>query len=412
MPGGCFPPCCQLPHATCHMPHLTTAVAVHLSLPLLLIFASPYLNFPLTVAAARNRATCGGSCCNNATEEELRHKASDKFVTVLHHHTSSLRGILEDTAETFQKHVLELAVQSENKTLTVFSKVYQRMAPLAQQLIHQLYTEIISHLKYTTNYSNGQGIPNIQSLEDAVHNFFKQLFPMAYHHVVHLNKNVDLHEDYINCLKHNYDDLQPFGQIPKELQANLMQSVRMSIIFMNALLQSAEVFVETDTLYAKQMTDTCKLHLLKMNYCPNCIGHSEHNRPKVCYSYCMNVIRGCSAQYSGLLDSPWTSVVEALDNLVHNHIRSESGIMNAIKNLDTKLSDTIMAYMGNGPNLEKKVKKTCGTPNLLPSLAVDEPETMQQYPTVKWATPPEAAITHFLSTIARSKDLFTNIAYK
>ncbi|KAL7733338.1 hypothetical protein ACLKA6_004834 [Drosophila palustris] len=42
-------------------------------------------------------ATCGGSCCNNATEEELRHKASDKFVTVLHHHTSSLRGILEDT---------------------------------------------------------------------------------------------------------------------------------------------------------------------------------------------------------------------------------------------------------------------------------------------------------------------------
>jgi len=40
-------------------------------------------------------------------------------------------------------HVLELAEQSENKTLNIFSKVYRRMVPLAQRLIHQLYTEII-----------------------------------------------------------------------------------------------------------------------------------------------------------------------------------------------------------------------------------------------------------------------------
>lgn len=40
-------------------------------------------------------------------------------------------------------HVLELAEQSENKTLGVFSTVFSRMAPLSRKLIHQLYTEII-----------------------------------------------------------------------------------------------------------------------------------------------------------------------------------------------------------------------------------------------------------------------------
>lgn len=47
-------------------------------------------------------ATCGGSCCSNATELELRHKAAGKFEQLLHHHTSSLRGILETTASQFQ----------------------------------------------------------------------------------------------------------------------------------------------------------------------------------------------------------------------------------------------------------------------------------------------------------------------
>ncbi|XP_060660807.1 division abnormally delayed protein [Drosophila nasuta] len=359
-------------------------------------------------------AICGGNCCNNATELELRDKASDKFEQLLHHHTSSLRGILETTATQFQSHVLELAEQSENKTLTIFSKVYSRMVPLAQQLIHQLYTELINHLKYTSNYSNGQGnsILNSQSnLEDALHKFFEQLFPVAYHHGVHLSKNNygELHEDYINCLKHNFDDLQPFGQIPKDVQSTLLQSVHMSNIFMNALIQSAEVISEMDALYGERLTDTCKLHLLKMYYCPNCNGHTEHSRPKLCYSYCMNVMRGCSAQFSGVLDKPWTSVAEALDNLVSNHIRSESGIMAVIKQLDTKLSEAIMKAMENGAELEKKVKKTCGSPNLLPPLTGEAPDTLQQHNSVKWALPPDAALVHFLSTIEKSKKFFTNI---
>ncbi|ALC44873.1 maker768, partial [Drosophila busckii] len=358
-------------------------------------------------------AICGGNCCNNATELELRQKASGKFEQLLHHHTSSLRGILESTASQFQGHVLELAEQSENKTLNVFIKVYSRMVPLSRKLIHQLYTEIISHLKYTSNYSNnkGQGILSSQSsLEEALHRFFEQLFPVAYHQAVHPSKESygELHEDYINCLKHNYDELQPFGQTPKEIQANLLHSVHMSKIFMNALLQTAEVLSEVDALYGQQLTDSCKLHLLKMHYCPDCNGHQQRGRPKVCYSYCMNVMRGCSAQYAGM-DSHWSNVVEGLDSLVSTHIRSDSGIMNTIKQLDAKLSEAIMRAMENGPELEKKVKKTCGTPNLLPSTSSEEAHPLQQHNSVKWSTPLDPGSVQFLSTIEKSKDFYSNI---
>ena len=47
-------------------------------------------------------AICGGHCCTNATELELRKKSTGEFERLLHHHTNSLRGILESTANLFQ----------------------------------------------------------------------------------------------------------------------------------------------------------------------------------------------------------------------------------------------------------------------------------------------------------------------
>ncbi|CAD7002584.1 unnamed protein product, partial [Ceratitis capitata] len=247
------------------------------------------------------------------------------------------------------QHVLDLAEQSENKTLAVFSQVYRRMVPQSSELIHQLYAEIMNHLRNANSNSN---------LEDAIHKFFVNLFPVAYHQAVHLSKDNygELHEDYINCLKHTFDDLEPFGSIPKEIKRNLLQSIQTATIFLNSLQQSAEVLSETDELYSSHLTDTCQKHLLKISYCPSCNG-LQKTQVKLCYSYCMNVYRGCSAQYAGVLDSPWSNVVDAIQNLVTTHIRSDSGIVTTIKQLDIKLSETIMRAMENGPNLEMKVSE-------------------------------------------------------
>ncbi|XP_054732311.1 division abnormally delayed protein [Anastrepha obliqua] len=352
---------------------------------------------------------CGGQCCTNATELELRQKSTAVFERLLHHHTKSLSGILVSTANLFQSHVLELAEQSENKTLAVFSQVYRRMVPQSSELIHELYSEIMNHLRNANNNNLNTG-SNLSDLEDAIQKFFVNLFPVAYHQAVHLSKDNygELHEDYINCLKHTFDDLLPFGSIPKEIKLNLLQSVQTATIFLNSLQQSAEVLSETDDLYAMYLTNTCQNHLLKMNFCPSCMG-LQKSHVKTCYSFCMNVLRGCSAQYAGVLDSPWSNVVDAIQNLVTTHIRSDSGIVTTIKQLDIKLSETIMRAMENGPDLEMKVKKTCGTPKLLPSLTADNELRSLQPHNIKWATPPDAEILHFQSTIDKSKEFYSNI---
>lgn len=74
-----------------------------------------------------------------------------------------------------------------------------------------------------------------------------------------------------------------------------------------------------------------------------------------CFLFILIYNRGCSAQYAGVLDSPWSNVVDAIDNLVTTHIRSDTGIVTVIKQLDSKLSETIMRAMENGPELETKV---------------------------------------------------------
>ncbi|XP_069967779.1 division abnormally delayed protein isoform X2 [Bactrocera oleae] len=358
-------------------------------------------------------AICGGHCCTNATELELRKKSTGEFERLLHHHTNSLRGILESTANLFQKHVLDLAEQSENKTLAVFSQVYRRMVPQSSELIHQLYSEIMNHLRNANSNSiNSGSVNSLSNLGDAIQKFFVNLFPVAYHQAVHLSKDNygELHEDYINCLKHTFDDLQPFGSIPQEIKRNLLQSVQTATMFLNSLQQSAEVLSETDQLYSLYLTDSCQKHLLKMSYCPSCNG-LQKTQVKPCYSYCMNVFHGCSAQYAGVLEGPWSNVVDAIQNLVTTHIRSDSGIVTTIKQLDIKLSETIMRAMENGPNLEMKVKKTCGTPKLLPSLTKDSEPRLQTTHNIKWATPPDAEILHFQSTIDKSKEFYANIVH-
>ncbi|XP_017000009.2 division abnormally delayed protein [Drosophila takahashii] len=363
-------------------------------------------------------AICGGNCCNNATELELRDKAAGKFELLLHHHTSSLRGILEKNAKQFQSHVLELAHISENMTHSLFAKVYTRMVPTSRMMIHQLYNEIMNHLNYASNYtnSNGQlsrrGLASVQSnLEEAVRSFFVQLFPVAYHQVVHLSKEKfgDLHEDYVSCLQHNFDELHPFGDIPRQLQVTLGRSVYMSNVFMNALLQAAEVLSEADELYGKQLTETCKVQLLKMHYCPHCSGHDSRSETILCDGYCKNVMRGCSAELAGLLDSPWSSVVDALNNLVTTHILSDSGIINVIKHLQSYFSDSIMAAMHNGPELEQKVKKTCGMPSLTPYSSGEPDARPPSHKNIKWATDPDPGMVIFLSTIDKSKEFYTTI---
>lgn len=89
---------------------------------------------------------------------------------------------------------------------------------------------------------------------------------------------------------HTYDDLQPFGAIPKTLAKNLIQSLGAATIFVTSLDRGADILAKAEVIDTDSLTPKCRQHLMKMNYCPQCNGISKL-RTKSCYGYCTNVMR-------------------------------------------------------------------------------------------------------------------------
>ncbi|XP_062710505.1 division abnormally delayed protein [Aedes albopictus] len=365
-----------------------------------------FASINVTIKPANNDQgnVCGGSCCDNQVESQLEAKATKNFERLVKHHTRSQRGHWEQTANMYRDYLLQLSRQSENKTLSLFSTVYQKMSPLSRDPILELYGTIRNHLT-STSYQD--------DLELVTDKFFRDLFPVAYHHaVVHADKDVDFHSDYKNCLTHTYDDLKPFGNIPQELSKSLVASVSAASVLLRVLSEGAEVLHKLDDLGTENLQSSCKAALLKMNYCASCKGRNHHHA-KPCAGLCKNVMRGCLMQYIGILNQDWYTFTNAIVPLI-NTVRSADGIEAEIKALDGRLSNAIMHAMENGPQLEMKVKKACGLPSLMHTDALTGayestgPNALLQHN--KWILAPNNEMLQFEMTIDRNKDLFLQLS--
>lgn len=360
------------------------------------------INVTIKPANKNQGNVCGGPCCDNQVESQLEVKATKNFERLVKHHTRSQRGHWEHSADLYRDYLLQLSRQSENKTLNLFSTVYRKMSPLSREPILELYETIRNHLMAVSTDDLGL----------VTDKFFRNLFPVAYHHaVVHADKDVDFHSDYKNCLIHTYDELKPFGEIPQQLSSSLVASVSVASVFLRVLREGAEVLNQLDKLGTENLQGSCKAALLKMNYCASCKRHN-HNHAKPCAGLCKNVMRGCLMQYIGILNQDWFTFTDAIVPLI-NAVRSTDGIEAEIKGLDGKLSSAIMHAMENGPQLEVKVKKACGTPSLMQNDNLAGAYEQSAAPTLhsnKWILAPINEMLQFEVTIDKNKDLFLQLS--
>ncbi|XP_053688713.1 division abnormally delayed protein [Sabethes cyaneus] len=361
------------------------------------------INVTITPVTNNEGKVCGGPCCDSQVESQLEAKAAKNFERLVKHHTRSQRGHWEQTVNLYRDYLIQLSRQSENKTLNLFSTVYRKMSPLSREPILELYETIRNHLT-SASFTDDIGL--------VTDKFFRNLFPVAYHHaVVHADKDVDFHSDYKNCLIHTYDDLKPFGDIPQQLANSLVTSVGAASVLLRVLREGAEVLNKLDELGAENLQDTCKAALLRMNYCASCKKYN-HNHAKPCAGLCKNVMRGCLMQYIGILNQDWYTFTEAIVPLIST-VRSTEGIEAEIKGLDGRLSSAIMHAMENGPQLEVKVKKGCGTPSLMQNDNLAGSYEQQLQPTMhsnKWILAPINEMLQFEMTIDKNKDLFLQLS--
>lgn len=190
-------------------------------------------------------------------------------------------------------------------------------------------------------------------IKSSVIKFFTEIFPLVHHRN---NHSKDFNIQYKNCLRERLGDIQPFGDIPRQLSRSLLKSLEATRILLHAFSTGVEVLNTTEELLTEEHNKECHDALFKMTYCPKCMGLKQ---AKPCSGYCLNVLRGCLTGHVTELDMSWNGYVEAMERLViaakqHNN---EAGV-NAdavIRTLETMISEAIMYSMENEKELDNRV---------------------------------------------------------
>lgn len=146
-----------------------------------------------------------------------------------------------------------------------------------------MYSLFRSHISTELSHEYG--------LESTIDVFFKDLFPLAYHHAVESHEidfMAELSVDYKDCLRKSYEVLKPFGDIPQVTSRILTQYIGSSNIFLRALEEGGKIVGEIEKFSSEHLSSSCRKALLKMDYCGMCKGFANS---KPCHSYCSNVLR-------------------------------------------------------------------------------------------------------------------------
>lgn len=244
-------------------------------------------------------------------------------------------------------------------------------------------------------------------IEASVNTFFTDLFPLVYNHAINLHK--DFGEDYKTCLRQMIEEVQPFGDIPKQISSSVFKSLEAMRMLLQGLTLGSEVLGTADSLLSENAEKAdgshaaCQLALLKMSYCPRCLG--LESRVKPCSGLCLNVLRGCLTQQVSELDYPWNAFVDVLERLViamkSHDTGSDVNVDTVIRGLDTRISEAIMYAMENGPSLEKKV---CKFTQLLLFHIKNNPHTIQLHVFFLVYNYGEIRIMYLCTSICESND--------
>ncbi|XP_024084956.1 division abnormally delayed protein [Cimex lectularius] len=245
--------------------------------------------------------------------------------------------------------------------MVMFSEVYAKMWGLVKEPISEMYSTLMDYIergsKVPTDLPPAVPTDDGAALEKIVNNFFGKMFPLVYHQAIHHLDSKDFSDDYKKCLRDNMDSIQPFDVHPRSMGKAIAKSFESMKVVLEALSLGIEVLSTTDELMSSrhENTETCREALLKLYYCPKCLGLPSSVKP--CNGYCLNVMRGClTQQRTTELDLPWSNFLMETQSLVRE-IRQGllPNIDFVLNGLSVKISDAIMYATLEGPTIEKKV---------------------------------------------------------
>ncbi len=216
----------------------------------------------------------------------------------------------------------------------LYARTYQDRYTNHKAIFRDLFTKLGEYMKGT----------ELIDLKAQIDSWFSMLYQKVY--VISNDKSI-YDASYKHCILETAEAVRPFGDIPRKLGVQIKKSFLASKVLVEAIRSAKNVVHE---LLNMKTHEKCVEAFMKMSQCRACIGALD---VKPCHTYCINVVKGCSA-YPAVVGPSWKVFLNTLMKLaikIDNPFNMEA----VIRPLGVEISAGIMLFQLNTQNITATV---------------------------------------------------------
>uniref|UniRef100_H3DL44 Glypican-1 n=1 Tax=Tetraodon nigroviridis TaxID=99883 RepID=H3DL44_TETNG len=297
---------------------------------------------PQTEISGEHLRMCpqGPTCCTSTMEENLATLSGRETEGLIREAGRSLQAAFNALHRSFDTYFTELHSHSERSLQDTLSP----LGPLYSQntrLFGGLYTDL-------RQYYRGSAL----NLDETLSEFWSRLLERTFKFSA--PTDVNLSEDYLECVAKQQTTLRPFGDIPRDMRTKVIRAFVTARSFVQGLIVSADVVRKVSQV---SLSPECVKALMKLVYCPHCRGIAS---VKPCSSYCSNVMKGCLANQADL-DPEWQNLIDTMIQ-VASSFSTDPSLDVVLSSIPAQIFEAIHFLKENMDTFTAKVYQICGSP--------------------------------------------------
>jgi len=292
------------------------------------------------------------SCCSKGVEQKLNIKSKTEFQEKFKHFiNSNIETTLVSWADQFNGYYIDAIQLGHREFDLMFEKLYGLRFKDNYEIFQGLFRNIqLYHEKGNINFQ--------QALDEFFEKLFVRLFKM-------LNPTFQFQGNYEGCISTSFSSVEPFGDAPKNLLADLKRHFGASRTFVQGLYAGAKVI---ENLNKIDIITSCSTDLMRINYCSICAGHLNM---KPCKVNCELAYSKCMVNYQEF-ESEWNRYLNTLIQF-GRRLENTLNVENTLGSINYKISDVIMQFQENKISITNKVFEKCNMKKIgKRSIAEDE----------------------------------------
>ncbi|KAM7409811.1 hypothetical protein PAMA_001352 [Pampus argenteus] len=300
------------------------------------------IGVPQTEISGEHLGMCpqGPTCCTSTMEENLASLSTQETEGLIREAGRSLQAVFNALYRSFDTYFTELHGRSERSLQDLLSPLGSLYSQNTR-LYGDLYTDL-------RQYYRGSAL----NLDETLSEFWSRLLERAFKSSAHTDVNMS--EDYLECVAKQQETLRPFGDVPRDMKAKVIRAFVTARSFIQGLVVSSDVVRKVSQV---SLSQECVKALMKLVYCPHCRGLAS---VKPCSSYCSNVMKGCLANQADL-DTEWQNLIDTMIQ-VASSFSTEPSLDVVLSSIPVRIFDAVHFLQENMDTFTAKVYQTCGSP--------------------------------------------------